>query len=81
MAHVDQNADLGKDIFLPGSVIGNTSEFGSEFPGSSPGRATTTEGDTLYNFLMGNNLELRCTFAKGSRRGVLNCNYLGYNRL
>ena len=25
---------------MPGSVIGNTSAFGAEFPGSSPGRAT-----------------------------------------
>ena len=25
---------------MPGSVIGNTSAFGADFPGSSPGRAT-----------------------------------------
>ena len=30
---------LGKFSILPGGVIGNTPDFGSGFPGSSPGRA------------------------------------------
>ena len=33
--------EMSKENLLPGGVIGNTQEFGSCFPGSSPGWAAT----------------------------------------
>jgi hypothetical protein len=41
---VQRPRGTASEVRIPGGVIGNTSDFGSDFPGSSPGRGTTLGG-------------------------------------